>query len=55
MLKGLKKMVTKLLVSVLSEKVLKYVFFSVAKLIVKSTKTKLDDEFLATVEDAYNK
>ncbi len=55
MLKGIKEMMQKILFSLLSERVLKFCFFTVARMIVKSTKTNQDDKFLKAIEEEYNK
>ncbi len=47
--KGVMTFGTKLLVSMGSEKLIEWAFFYVAQQIVKSTKTKHDDEFLEKV------
>lgn len=52
---GIKAIGTRVLVSLLSEKMLEWCFWRVAKLIVVSTKTEHDDEFLAKLEEAYKK
>lgn len=52
---GVKSIGTKILVSLLSEKMLEWTFWKVASLIVASTKTPHDDEFLAKLEEAYKK
>ncbi len=44
---------TKLLMSLASEKLIKWAFFKIATEIAKSTKTKADDEFLDKVKQAY--
>lgn len=52
-LKVLIFMGTKLLAVVSNETILKWAFFQLATIIVKSTKTKLDDEWLAKIKAAY--
>lgn len=52
---GVKAIGTRILVSLLSEQVLEWLFWRVAKLIVASTKTEHDDEFLAKLEEVYRK
>lgn len=51
--KGIKVIGTKVLISLFSEKMLEWVFWKVAKLIVASTKTPHDDAFLVELEKAY--
>lgn len=48
-----KKIGMKLLMSMLSEKMLEWTFFAVAEKIVKSTKSPHDDEWLANVKESY--
>lgn len=43
----------KILLSLLSEKFLEWLFFWAAKALVESTKTKKDDEFLTKVKETY--
>ena len=45
---------TNILLSFASEKMLEYVFFSVASKLVAKTETKFDDEWLAQLKLAYN-
>lgn len=52
---GLKAVLGKILVSLLTEGMLEWMFWKVAKLIVASTKTEHDDEFLAKLEEVYRK
>lgn len=52
-LKGLMAVGTKLLMSLASEKLIEWAFFYVAGEVVKTTKTKHDDEFFAEIEKAY--
>ena len=44
---------TNMLLSLASEKMLEYVFFSVAGKLVAKTETKVDDEWLAQLKLAY--
>ena len=53
--KGVQAIGTRILMSLLSEKMLEWCFWRVAKLIVASTKTEQDDEFLAKLEEVYGK
>lgn len=53
--KGVQAVGVRVLTSLLSEKMLEWVFWKVAKLIVVSTKTEHDDEFLAKLEEVYKK
>lgn len=52
---GVKSIGARVLVSLLSEKMLEWMFWRVARLIVASTKTEQDDEFLAKLEEVYKK
>lgn len=52
---GVKSIGIRVLTSLLSEKMLEWMFWKVARLIVASTKTEHDDEFLAKLEEAYKK
>ncbi len=53
LLMGALKVLKGILLSMLSERFMKWVLFWIAGLIVESTKTTKDDEFLAKVKDAY--
>lgn len=48
-----KKLLAKLVLSLISEKFLEWAFFNIAEKIVKSTETPHDDEWLAKVKEAY--
>ena len=52
---GLKSIGVRVITSLLTEKMLEWMFWKVAKLIVASTKTAHDDEFLEKLEEAYKK
>ena len=52
---GIKLLGKKVIISLLSEKMLEWMFWKVARLIVASTKTVHDDEFLEKLEEAYKK
>ena len=52
---GLKSIGVRVITSLLTEKMLEWVFWKVARLIVASTKTPHDDEFLEKLEEAYKK
>ena len=52
--KGLMGFGTKILMSLASEKLIEWMFFYFAGEIVKSTKTKHDDKFLAEIKKAYS-
>lgn len=48
-----KKLLTKLAISLISEKFLEWALFNIAERIVKSTSTSHDDEWLAKIKEAY--
>lgn len=48
-----KKLLTKIAVSMVSEKFLEWALFNIAEKIVKSTETKHDDEWLAKIKESY--
>lgn len=52
-LKGFTAFLTKLFMSFASEKLIEWLFFYLAKCIVKSSKTPHDDKLLEQVEKAY--
>lgn len=52
---GIKMLGTRVILSLLSEKMLEWCFWKVAKLVVQSTKTPHDDEFLEKLEEVYKK
>lgn len=52
-LKSLFAVGTKLVVSMTSEAIIKWAFFYIGEEAVKSTKTKVDDAFLAKMKEAY--
>lgn len=51
--KGLTTFLTKLLISVASEKMVAYSFFKIAEAVAKSTATKHDDEWVAKLKASY--
>ena len=53
-LKAIMSFGTKLLVSLGSEKLIEWCFFYVAEQIVKTTKTKHDDEFFEQIKKSYD-
>ena len=55
MIKALGSILTRLLASMATEKMLEYCLFKVAHLLVKKTNTIHDDEFLAKLEAMYKK
>lgn len=52
--KGLASFGTKLIISLFTERMIKHVFFSLAKYIAKHTDTTKDDEFIDKLEDSYD-
>ena len=48
-----KKLLTKIAISMVSEKFLEWAFFNIAEKIVKSTATPHDDEWLAKIKESY--
>lgn len=52
--KAVPALLTKVFMSLASEKMLEWFLFYVAEHIVKSTKTKHDDVFFEKVKEAYN-
>lgn len=54
LLKALTTILTRLLASMATEKLLEWAMFKVADAIVKSTKTAHDDAFLVKLKDVYN-
>ncbi|MGL5014323.1 MAG: hypothetical protein ACRC6V_08560 [Bacteroidales bacterium] len=48
-----KKLITKIAISLISEKFLEWALFNIAEKIVKSTETKHDDEWLAKIKESY--
>lgn len=48
-----KRLLTKIAISMVSEKFLEWAFFNIAEKIVKSTETKHDDEWLAKIKESY--
>lgn len=55
LIKALGTIVTRLLASMATEKMLEYVLFKVAHILVKKTNTIHDDEFLNKLEAMYKK
>lgn len=53
LLAALKKIITKLALTVASEKLLEWLLFYAAALIVESTKTTKDDKLLEQIKKAY--
>ena len=53
--KAATSVVMKVIMSMAGEKFIEWLFFYVAEQIVKSTKTKHDDEFYAQITKAYRK
>lgn len=51
--KGLTAFLTRLLLSVVSEQMLAWMFFTIAGWLVKSTKTAKDDEWLEKLREVY--
>lgn len=51
---ALKSFGTKLLWSMVTEKMVEWMFFKVAQMVVSHTKTPHDDEWLAKIEESYN-
>lgn len=52
-LAGMKAILTKLILSMASEKVLEWLLFWVVDMIVKSTETTKDDEFAQKIKSVY--
>lgn len=52
-LAGMKAILTKLILSMASEKVLEWLLFWVVDMIVKSTETTKDDEFAQKIKQVY--
>ena len=52
-LKGTMSVLTKLFMSMASEKLIEWLLFYVAERVVKSTKTPHDDAFYAKIKEAY--
>jgi len=52
-LKGLMSVLTRLFMSMASEKVIEWLLFYLAEKIVESTKTPHDNEFLGEIKKAY--
>lgn len=52
--RGATKFLTKLLVSLASEKMIEWAFFKVAESVVKSTKTPQDDAWLEKIREVYS-
>ncbi|CCA66292.1 hypothetical protein Erwinia_phage_Rouille_00052 [Erwinia phage Rouille] len=52
--KGLASFGAKLLIALFTERMIKHVFFTLAKYIAKRTQTTKDDEFLDKLEDTYD-
>lgn len=50
-----KKLLTKLALTMISEKFMEWAFFNIAEKIVKSTETPHDDEWLAKLKEEYYK
>lgn len=50
---ALKKLLTQLAISLISEKFLEWAFFNLADKLVQSTATPHDDEWLAKIKEAY--
>lgn len=48
-----KKLLTKIAISLVSEKFLEWAFFNIAGKIVKSTETPHDDEWLSKIKESY--
>lgn len=48
-----KKLLTKLAMTLISEKFMEWAFFNIAEKIVKSTETPHDDEWLKKIKDSY--
>ena len=55
LLKALGSILTRLLASMATEKMLEYCLFKIAHIMVKKTSTVHDDEFLAKLEAMYKK
>lgn len=52
--KGLASFGTRLIIAFFTERMIKHVFFSLAKYITKHTDTTKDDEFVSKLEDSYD-
>lgn len=50
-----KKLLTKLLLTIISDKMIEWAFFNIAERVVKSTSNPHDDEWLAKLKDEYYK
>ena len=55
LLKALGSILTRLLASMATEKMLEYCLFKIANILVKKTNTVHDDEWLQEIEKAYKK
>lgn len=54
LIKGLTEVLSKVVLSLFTEKMLEWMLWKVARLIVESTKTPHDDAFLDKLEGVYN-
>ncbi|MGL5583486.1 MAG: hypothetical protein ACRDCE_21365 [Cetobacterium sp.] len=54
-LKAFKSLITKLILSAASQSFVEWLFFKIAKVLVKMTKNTLDDEALERIEKEYFK